>query len=298
MYKPVVWEYARMVVAHNVLSKRRLARLVAERHVAGWDDPRLLTLAGLRRRGVAPSARPALNLFSFWLLQCWMPSASLQQCSAGALTSVARLAGCTSDIAALQGGEAQQHAGCVRLPARCPRRQAITEFCRVGGISRNAAEAHLHKLEHFIRAAADAAAPRALAVLRPLRLVLTNLPADHREEVAAKARPPARAPALPRHQALGAAWAARRTLMLNPARRTLRCERAPLAGYAAQPMRPILAARPGAVPRGLPARRSTRTNAALCLDSLLCQWCRALPALTLLPTEVRHRSHMWPDYHG
>ncbi len=71
----------------------------------------------------------------------------------------------------------------------------------MGGISRNAAEAHLHKLEHFIRAAADAAAPRALAVLRPLRLVLTNLPPDHHEEVAAKARLPARAPARLRHQA-------------------------------------------------------------------------------------------------
>ena len=57
LYKPVVWEYARMVVAHNVMSKRRLARLVTEGHVHGWDDPRLLTLAGLRRRGVAPEVR-------------------------------------------------------------------------------------------------------------------------------------------------------------------------------------------------------------------------------------------------
>ena len=67
-------------------------------------------------------------------------------------------------------------------------RQALRTFCREGGISRNAAEAHLHKLEHHIRAAADASAPRAMAVLRPLRLVLANLAADHREEVAAKAR--------------------------------------------------------------------------------------------------------------
>ena len=69
------------------------------------------------------------------------------------------------------------------------RRQALRAFCREGGISRNAAEAHLHKLEHHIRAAADARAPRAMAVLRPLRVVLTNLAAEHCEEVAAKARP-------------------------------------------------------------------------------------------------------------
>lgn len=51
-YKPVVWEYARLNLTYNVLSKRKLNRLVTEGHVGGWDDPRLLTLAGLRRRGV------------------------------------------------------------------------------------------------------------------------------------------------------------------------------------------------------------------------------------------------------
>jgi glutaminyl-tRNA synthetase len=56
LYKPVVWEYGRLVLHHNVLSKRKLTELVAGGHVAGWDDPRLLTLAGLRRRGVPPSA--------------------------------------------------------------------------------------------------------------------------------------------------------------------------------------------------------------------------------------------------
>lgn len=54
LYKPLVWEYARLNITNNLLSKRRLARLVADGHVSGWDDPRLLTLAGLRRRGVAP----------------------------------------------------------------------------------------------------------------------------------------------------------------------------------------------------------------------------------------------------
>ena len=57
LYKPLVWEYARLNITNNLLSKRRLARLVADGHVSGWDDPRLLTLAGLRRRGVAPEVR-------------------------------------------------------------------------------------------------------------------------------------------------------------------------------------------------------------------------------------------------
>ena len=56
LYKPKVWEYSRLNVEYNVMSKRRLLRLVEEGHVQGWDDPRLLTLNGLRRRGYSPSA--------------------------------------------------------------------------------------------------------------------------------------------------------------------------------------------------------------------------------------------------
>ncbi|BDA41649.1 Glutamine-tRNA ligase [Coccomyxa sp. Obi] len=110
-YKPVVWEYARLNITHNVLSKRKLNRLVTDGYVHGWDDPRLLTLAGLRRRGVTP--------------------------------------------------------------------QAIKNLCQEIGITRSDGEIHLHKLDHHIRADLDATSPRALAVLEPLRLVLTNLPADH-----------------------------------------------------------------------------------------------------------------------
>ena len=53
--RPRQYEFARLNLAYTVLSKRRLIRLVEEGHVAGWDDPRMPTLAGLRRRGV-PSA--------------------------------------------------------------------------------------------------------------------------------------------------------------------------------------------------------------------------------------------------
>jgi hypothetical protein len=66
--------------------------------------------------------------------------------------------------------------------------QAIKNFCREIGITRSDNEIHLHKLEHHIRADLDATSPRVLAVLHPLRLVLTNLPSDHFQTFDAKAR--------------------------------------------------------------------------------------------------------------
>lgn len=56
VYKPVQWEYGRLRITNTVLSKRRLMQLVEKGHVRGWDDPRLYTLAALRRRGFPPSA--------------------------------------------------------------------------------------------------------------------------------------------------------------------------------------------------------------------------------------------------
>ena len=54
--QPTQYEFAKLQMSHTVLSKRKLTRLVAENHVTGWDDPRMATLSGLRRRGVPPEA--------------------------------------------------------------------------------------------------------------------------------------------------------------------------------------------------------------------------------------------------
>jgi len=53
---PHQYEFARLAITYTVLSKRRLQTLVFEKHLDGWDDPRMPTLAGLRRRGYTPAA--------------------------------------------------------------------------------------------------------------------------------------------------------------------------------------------------------------------------------------------------
>ena len=56
IFHPQQIEFARLNVSHTVLSKRKLIRLVQEQHVRGWDDPRMPTISGLRRRGYTPAA--------------------------------------------------------------------------------------------------------------------------------------------------------------------------------------------------------------------------------------------------
>jgi len=120
-YKPLVWEYSRLNITNTVMSKRKLNQLVTANYVNGWDDPRLLTLSGLRRRGATA--------------------------------------------------------------------KAINAFCREIGITRNENVIPMHKLEHHIRMDLDISSPRILAVLRPLRIVVANLPEDHCEEFDAKVFP-------------------------------------------------------------------------------------------------------------
>src|SRR5207247_9357370 len=56
VYHPQQIEFARLNVSYTVMSKRRLLELVEERHVNGWDDPRMPTITGLRRRGYTPES--------------------------------------------------------------------------------------------------------------------------------------------------------------------------------------------------------------------------------------------------
>jgi len=55
LYCPFVWEYSRLNISNTVLSKRKIEKLIADKLVTGWDDPRLHTIQGLRRRGYTPS---------------------------------------------------------------------------------------------------------------------------------------------------------------------------------------------------------------------------------------------------
>jgi glutaminyl-tRNA synthetase len=107
-------EFSRLNLGYSVLSKRRLIQLVEEGHVEGWDDPRMLTLSGLRRRGYPPSA--------------------------------------------------------VRL------------FCERIGISKSDNNIEMNVLEDCAREELDKTAPRAMAVLKPLKVVITNYPENKTEE--------------------------------------------------------------------------------------------------------------------
>lgn len=124
LYQPYVWEYSRLNVTNTVMSKRKLNRLVTEQYVEGWDDPRLMTLSGLRRRGVTSTA--------------------------------------------------------------------INTFVRGIGITRSdCSMIRLDRLEYHIREELNKTAPRAMVVLHPLKVVITNLEAGSVMELDAKKWPDA-----------------------------------------------------------------------------------------------------------
>jgi glutaminyl-tRNA synthetase len=108
--QPRQTEFARLELTHTITSKRKLMRLVDDGTVDGWDDPRMPTLCGLRRRGYPPSA--------------------------------------------------------------------IREFCRFIGVSRTNSRNEIELLESFVRTELNRVAQRRMAVLRPLRVVITNWPTD------------------------------------------------------------------------------------------------------------------------
>ncbi len=119
--RPQQIEFARLNLSYTVLSKRKLTRLVTEGHVDGWDDPRLPTLAGLRRRGYPASA--------------------------------------------------------------------IREFCHRIGVTRTDSLVEMAMLESAVRDELDQTAPRRMAVLNPLKVVITNYPADQTETLTAPNHP-------------------------------------------------------------------------------------------------------------
>ncbi len=106
--QPRQYEFARLNLNYTVTSKRKLKQLVDEGHVQGWDDPRMSTLSGYRRRGYTPAA--------------------------------------------------------------------IRNFCEMIGVTRSNGVVDVAMLEFAIREDLDQNAPRAMCVLKPLKVVITNYP--------------------------------------------------------------------------------------------------------------------------
>lgn len=118
---PHQYEFARLNLERTIMSKRYLKKLVDEHFVDGWDDPRMPTIAGIRRRGYTPTA--------------------------------------------------------------------IRDFCEKIGVAKANSEVELSLLESCIRDELNFAADRAMAVLRPIELVITNLPEDYTEKVTVEVNP-------------------------------------------------------------------------------------------------------------
>lgn len=110
---PRQYEFSRLNLEYAVMSKRKLTQLVSEKIVEGWDDPRMLTVSGLRRRGYSAAS--------------------------------------------------------------------IREFCRRIGVTKQDNIVEMASLESCIRDDLNENAPRAMAVLDPLKVVIENLPAGHEE---------------------------------------------------------------------------------------------------------------------
>ena len=114
-------EFARLNLTNTVMSKRHLLELVSNKSVSGWDDPRLPTLAGLRRRGVSA--------------------------------------------------------------------KAIRNFCDGIGVAKGNSTVDIGLLNHYIREDLNITAPRVMAVLHPLKLVITNYPDGQTEEITTENNP-------------------------------------------------------------------------------------------------------------
>ncbi len=121
VYHPQQIEFAKLIPEYTMLGKRKLKQLVSEGHVSGWDDPRMPTLSGLRRRGYTP--------------------------------------------------------------------RSIRDFVERTGVAKRGGRVELALLEHCIREDLNKSAPRVMAVLEPLRVVIENYPEDQVEEMDAVNNP-------------------------------------------------------------------------------------------------------------
>jgi glutaminyl-tRNA synthetase len=121
VYHPQQIEFARLNLTFTVMSKRLLLQLVEGKNVSGWDDPRLPTISGMRRRGYSPSA--------------------------------------------------------------------IRTFCKRIGVAKFNSIVDIEFLEHCIREDLNKTSPRYMGVLRPLKVVIDNYPANHTEELDAVNNP-------------------------------------------------------------------------------------------------------------
>ena len=113
--KPQQIEFAKLNLNYTLTSKRKILQLVQQRHVSGWDDPRLPTVAGMRRRGYTP--------------------------------------------------------------------EAIRNFCARIGVAKKENVIDMAQLEHAVREDLNRRSPRVMAVLRPLKVVITNYPEGQAEDV-------------------------------------------------------------------------------------------------------------------
>ena len=120
-YHPQQIEFARLNLTYTVMSKRKLLQLVEKGHVSGWDDPRMPTVAGLRRRGYTP--------------------------------------------------------------------ESIRSFCDRIGVAKTDSTIDIALLEHCIREDLNKRSPRAMGVLRPLRVIIDNYPEGQAEELEAVNNP-------------------------------------------------------------------------------------------------------------
>src|SRR5262249_1313425 len=121
IFHPQQLEFDRLNLTYTLLSKRKLLQLVKNGNVRGWDDPRMPTISGMRRRGYTP--------------------------------------------------------------------EAIRNFCNAIGVSKTNGIIELAMLEHYLREDLNKRAPRVMAVLRPLKVVITNYPEGQVEELDAVNNP-------------------------------------------------------------------------------------------------------------